>query len=242
MNCAGYNGLPKDWVLIPSLDAELKLYTLLAYLQRVEARFHENKLFPYIGDLRSHIADLVDLRQSKITLSNMLNGELIGFDPRTGSSLHGTLPEPDLMNVIDEVLDFAIPGLERLKAIGEEKQGSFIQKVRLITVGVQPLYATEGWLLLRTGKQARAYSYSIPLVQNTTSHAAYTNIRTNYVTSYTMGIGFDYHHAKADLAQRYAQLPNPATFAVEAEVPLPYVETLLPLAKHSVLDHLGTTK
>ena len=99
-------------------------------------------------------------------------------------------------------------------------------------MGIQPLYATEGWLLLRTGKLARAYSYSIPLVQNTKSNAAHTNIRTNYVTSYTMGIGFDYHHAKADLAQ------NPATFAVETELPLPYVETLLPLAKCSVLDHL----
>ena len=176
MNSNGYNGLPKDWVLIPSLDAELKLYTLLAYLQRVEGRFHENKLFPYIWDLRSHIADLVDLRESKITLAKMLNGDLIGFDPRTGFPLHNSLPEPDLMTVIDEVVDFAIPGLERIKAMGEEKHGAFIEKVHLITVGIQPLYATEGWLLLRTGKLARAYSYSIPLVQNTKSNAAHTNI------------------------------------------------------------------
>ncbi len=242
MNNIGYNGLPKDWVLIPSLDAELKLYTLLAYLQRVERRFHENKLFPYVGDLRSHIADLVDLRESKNALMKTLNGELVGFDSRTGAPVHGLLPEPDLMNVIDEVVDFAIPGMERLKIIGEEKQGSFIEKVQLITVGIQPLYATEGWLLLRAGKQARAYNYSIPLVQNTRSDAEHTNIRTNYVTSYTMGIGFDYHHAKADLVHRYTQFPNPATFAVETELPLPYMETLLPLAKRCVIDHLGSAK
>ena len=220
MNSAGYNGLPKDWVIIPSLDAELKLYTLLAYLQRVEGRFQENKLFPYIGDLRAHIADLVDLRESKSSLGKMLNGELMGFDPRTGFPLHNPLPEPELMSVIDEVVDLAIPGMERLKAIGEEKQGSFIEKVHLITVGVQPLYATEGWLLLRTGKLARAYSYSIPLVPNTTS-LLHTPTYAPTTHQLFKGIGFDYHHAKADLAQRYAQLPNPATFAVRQKYPYP---------------------
>lgn len=240
MNSNTSLGLPKDWVLIPTLDAEFKLYTLLAYLQRVEGRFNEDKLYPYIGDLRSHLADVLELRERKNALVSRLNGDLIGFDPRSGAPVYTTLPEPELMAVIDEVVDFAIPGLERMKIMGEEKLGSFTEKVHLITVGIQPLYATEGWLLLRTGSLARAYTYTVPLVQKALPHEAHTLMRTNYVTSYTMGIGFDYHHAKADLAKRFDQLPNPATFAVETDVPLPYMETLLPLAKRSVYGRLNS--
>ena len=48
-------GLPRDWVCRPALDLELKQYLLLAYLQRVNARFAELKLYPYLDELLGHV-------------------------------------------------------------------------------------------------------------------------------------------------------------------------------------------
>lgn len=46
--------LPLDWAFRPTLDVEMKHYILLGYLQRVQARFSERKLYPHLNELRAH--------------------------------------------------------------------------------------------------------------------------------------------------------------------------------------------
>ena len=110
MPTSAYTGLPKDWVYSPSIDLELKQYTLLGYLQRVKARFAERKLFPYLEQVDDHVAELLRLQRSKEDLTKSLGGTLVGFDPQTGAPVHERIQEDGLLKVIDEVIDFDLLG------------------------------------------------------------------------------------------------------------------------------------
>jgi hypothetical protein len=232
-------GLPKDWVLKPALDLELKQYTLLAYLQRVERRFGEHKLYPYLEDVLAHTRELLHLRALKASLQRNLPGGLLGFDPRTGEAVHERPEDPDMLGVIDDVIDFAVPGLQRVWERGSGLRQELAEHIRFAPVGVQPLHVQEGWLLLRHGREARVYGYALPLLRTAQEELLYHSVHTRYVTSYTVGIACSYEHIKADLIDRHSAWPNPATFVLETDVPLPHIETFMPLAKQLVYEHIA---
>ena len=109
-------------------------------------------------------------------------------------------------------------------------------------VGVLPLRSHEGWLLLRSGREARVYNFAMPLLRESSEEFQYRSVVTRYVTSYTMGIACTYEYIKADLVKHHRHLPAPATFAFEADRELPYIETYMPLAKQLVYDHIAKAR
>ena len=239
MRTGDYPGLPKDWVYSPSIDLELKQYTLLGYLQRVKASFAERKLYPYLEQVHAHVEELLHLQRSKAQFARRLGGPLLGFDPHTGEAIHERPQEDDLLKVIDEVIEFAVPGLVRMRQEGEGLQQHLAEHVRFAPVGLQPLHVSEGWLFLRTGREARVYGYSIPFLRETKPELQHRNVLTRYVTTYSVGITCTYEHMKADLIERHPAFPNPATFVLETEMHLPCIETYVPIAKRLVHGHLS---
>ncbi len=238
----GENGLPKDWVVVPALDAELKRYTLLAYLQRVNARFSERKLYPYLEDVRIHMEELIRLRRSKKELASYIPGQLLGFDPRSGDPIYERTDDDELLSLIDDVIDFSIPGLRKVLLHGEEMRAELADRINFAPVGIQPIHASEGWLLLRTGKDARVYSYAMSILREATEAHQYRSVHTRYMTTFSVGITCTYEHIKAELRTLHKDQPNPATFVFETEIPLPHIETFMPLAKQLVYEFVSTNK
>ncbi|HRF78604.1 MAG TPA: hypothetical protein PL070_00820 [Flavobacteriales bacterium] len=231
-------GLPKGWAYSPTFDLELKQYVLLGYLQRVKARFGEQKLYPYLTDVRREVDELVDLQRTKEDLIRSLRGDAIGFDPANGRVIRALPEAPEPLQVVDEVIDFAIPQLQRLLDVGSELRREIAQHIHFSPVGLEPLHMTEGWLFLRLGREARVYAYTMPLLVERDEHRRHQNIFTRYVTTYTVGLVNTFEHIKAELIRTHPHLPNPSTYAVETELALPRIETLMPLAKHLVHAHV----
>ncbi|MBL7940266.1 MAG: hypothetical protein JNL43_12965 [Flavobacteriales bacterium] len=239
MHAGAYTGLPKDWLYSPSIDLEMKQYTLLGFLQRVKARFAERKLYPYLEHVQSHMEELLHLQRSKEQLARSLGGPLTGFDPTTGEAVHERPQDGALLRVIDDVVDFAVPGLMQVQNEGLGLRTEIEQHIRFGPVGLQPLHISEGWILLRTGHGTRVYGYSIPLLLDPRAEFHHRSVFTRYVTTYTAGITCTYEHMKAELIHQHPLLPNPATFVVETDLDLPYVETFVPLAKRLVHAHVS---
>ena len=233
-------GLPKDWAYSPSFDLELKQYILLGYLQRVQVRFKERKLYPYLSDLYTQTEELLQLQRSKEALARDLHGPLLGFDPNTGKAKHAKPEDTEPLRVVDEVIGFALPKLQRILAAGHDLRQTITQHIHLAPVGVMPLYTAEGWLLLRGGSQAHVYTYTIPMVVGEQAAEDHRNVFTRYVATYPVSISSTYEGIKSGLIRNFPHMPNPATFAVESDVDAPRIETLLPLAKRLVLAHIKT--
>lgn len=231
--------LPMDWAFRPAFDLELKRYTLLHYLQRVEGRFAERRLYPHLTELGSHIHELERVREEKERLARELGTELVGFDRRTGSSVHRALPSDEWLSVLDEVIGWAIPGLKEAHGRGIELLAAINERIRFEPIGVLPLDATAGWLMLRDGSDARVYAYELRRIQAPRAEGAELQVRTRYTTTCTISLSCTYQAIKAGLVRSRPDLPNPAVFVFEADMSLPVVETFMPLAKQLVYEQVS---
>jgi hypothetical protein len=67
----------------------------------------------------------------------------------------------------------------------------------------------------------------------------YRGIYTSYICSYQKTLGNTFENIKSDLIRYHKKLPNPATYLIEAELQLPLEETLLPMAKRTLVKFVA---
>jgi hypothetical protein len=233
--------LPLDWAFSPALDLEMKQYTLLGYLQRVRRRFSEHKLYPHLEELRLHIEELMLLRDRMKQMESAIPGELLGFDPRTGEAVNETGLKDPYLGIVDEVIALALPTLRGTLAEGSELRNEIAGRIHFAPVGVMPLRAQEGWLLLHAPAEIRVYGYELSLLRAAEETIEIGRMRTRYITTYTTGLRNTHERIKLDLLQAYRSIPNPAVFAFVTDLSLPYVETFMPLAKQLVYEVVART-
>lgn len=234
----GTTSLHPDWVLHPAIDRELKQYVLLAYLQRVARRFGEHKLHPHLDELRAHLQRLLELRTTWQAWRQAIPGPVVGIDLDRPRLVRRPPEDPEVLRVIDEVIAFAEPELRSYLERGDLLRGQLAETIVFSPVGLLPLSSSEGYLLLRQDRSARVYRYDMHVLREADDTLRYRNVHTHWVADYTLGLGWTYERVKADLVRRHPGLPVPATFAFEAGITLPRIETFLPLAKELVFDAL----
>lgn len=218
------------------LDEELARYQLMAYLQRVEHRYAERKLYPHFDDLQARRGSVISLRRQKEELENAMPRDIIGLDLRAARPIRSAPEEDDHVRALEQVLDMALPRIDKALLRGSELRQEIMHSIELTPVGLLPLRTSEGYLLLRQGPAARVYAYQLGLYDGGDMAEASRNMRTVYVTDYTISWAWRYEHVKADLVRHRSELPNPAVFAFTTELLLPPIETFLPLAKQLVYE------
>jgi hypothetical protein len=239
METLSWSGPAWDRIRLTALDEELDEYRLLAYLQRVDAHYREHKLYPYLDELHLRIGQLTELRKRTEALEAGIVGDLTGLDLRRMELLRKPVDRPQLQEVRLSI-GRALRELRRSMEKGSELREELNEGIHYAPIGVLPLGTREGWLLLRQGNKAWAYSYAIPLVHGGTASAGHARMRTHFCTSWTLGIGRSYEQIKAELI-RLGPLPNPATFVFESDATLPRIETFMPLAKQLVYEFIAGT-
>ncbi len=225
-------------MLLPAFDLEYKQYVLLGYLQRVRGHFKERRLFPHLKQVQEQLDAAMDLRHRKDELARHIPGELLGFDPATGQAMHAQGPDPWPLELIDQLIGMAIPGLRQALDEGTALRGTLADGIQLIPVGLQPLDPMAGWLLLRSGQEARIYSFHVPWVRSSTARHGEDMLVTQYVCTTAVGLHRTYEVLRSELMRRSDAPVVPATFALETAGRLPYLETYVPLARHLVYEHL----
>lgn len=228
--------LPKDWAFAPALDAELKRYLLLAYMQWVESCFAARKLYPHLAELDGHLTELHRLRADLERMQRALGGEIAGFDASSGQVLREPPPSDPWLGVVEEVISMAIPTLQGLLRDGQALREEIAKGIQFGPIGLLPLDARAGWLLLRAGRDANVYSFELPWVSGPQADDPITRLRTRYVTTFTMGIATTFERIKGELIVRHPELPNPAVFAFETDLSLPRIETYMPVAKQLLYE------
>lgn len=241
MEPLSWTGPEMDRILTPSFDEELEGYRLLAYLQHLELHYREHKLYPMLDDLDRRIGQLQKIRDRAEAIKSRLPGELTGLD-LARMELVRRPPETGAWAQVERVIERLLPPLLSAQDRGQGLRGELAGYIRMAPVGVVPLDVREGWLLLRSGREALVYAYALPLVREVAPPDRYRFVRTHYHATWTLGLSTSYEHIKAELA-RTGPLPNPATFVFESDITLPRIETFLPLAKritYELVSSAGT--
>ena len=84
----------------------------------------------------------------------------------------------------------------------------------------------------------RVYSYYLSFFEK--HDEKYRSMRTEYIDCWQRSFTNTYEQIKSELLHRKPELPNPAVYAIETSLKFPLDETLLPVAKRSLVRYIST--
>lgn len=232
--------LSETWFLDGYIDFELQKYKLLAYLKEVNKYFNANKLYPQLADVIFHYRNLSDFQKNKRLLQNQFPKELSQVNMEKLELVYKEmLRDGDVMAELEDIVNYAIRKMKGTIESGTELYELVEQQLYMEPVGILPLYKNEGYLLLRYKQknEVKAYNYTISLLKGT--DANYTAMKMEYVDSYVKNISITYEHIKRQIINSIRMLPNPAVYLIESPLEVPLDETLLPIAKRVLVQHIS---
>lgn len=234
------NELPKDWLTQGLIDFEYKKYILLAYLKNVRQNFQGHVLYPFLSDLVFHYRNLLSIKENKQLIYENFPKVISKADfEKLKISYKAIIEDDEVMNEMEEIIDFA---LIKFKSLLEEGKGiyEFVEeKVEIQTIGLSPLYAKEGYMLLcpKVKPELEVYKYLVTVFES--ADETYRAVHTEYLESVSKSIYSTYESIKMQLIKKYKYLPNPATFLISAKVDLPFEQTFLPVAKRLLVKNIN---
>lgn len=232
--------LSETWFAEGYIDFELKKYTLLAYLQEVNKYFNENKLYPQLADVIFHYNNLVAFRENKKFLQEHFPKKLTGIQMEKLQTLYEQMiGDDELMQELEEIINYSAPTLKNTINNGTEIYEFVEDKLIICPVGLIPLDTNEGYFFLSSGNKAtRVYHYRLSIFEK--HDEKYRSIKTTFIDLWRRSMSNTYENIKAELIRNRNELPNPAVYAVEIGLSFPMDETLLPIAKRSLVKYISS--
>lgn len=232
--------LSETWFADGYIDFELKKYTLLAYLQEINRYFNENKLYPQLADVVFHYNNLVAFKKNKKYLQEQFPKKLTGVQLQKLQLLYEQMIEDDeLMRELEDIIHFAENKMQVTINNGSEIYEMVEDKMVITPVGLIPLDLNEGYFFLSKAATKDTYVYHYRLSIFEKHDEKYRSIKTQFINSWHRTFVNTYEHIKTELIQSYTSLPNPAVYSIEVELSFPIEETLLPVAKRSLVRYIS---
>ncbi|MBL0135056.1 MAG: hypothetical protein IPP79_14250 [Chitinophagaceae bacterium] len=232
--------LSETWFADGFIDFELKKYTLLAYLQNITHQFNENKLYPQLADLIFHYNNLVAFRENKKYLQEQFPKKFSGIQMEKLQLLYEQMIEDDeLMQELEAIIQYASGQMKSTITSGTEIYEFVEDKLNIFPIGLLPIETNEGYFFLSEGsyRETRVYQYRLSFFEK--HQEKYRSIKTEFISQYERNIVNTYEYIKIDLIRNRKTLPNPAVYSIETPLKFPVDETLLPIAKRSLVRYLA---
>lgn len=237
------NKLKKDWITEGLQDFEYKKYILLAYLKHVEEHFDETKLYPFMTDLIAHYEDLKLLKSEKKSIRQEFPKKISRIDLNKVELIYQRIYEDDeLPASIEELIEYAIPTMENTLGKGKALYESVSSDLIIDTVGIIPLYKEEGYLFMENGSSKATEIFQFRIKKFILQNEQVRGVHFQWMDRIARGIGDTLEQVKLKLIQTYRNLPNPATFVIHSQSPLPLEETMLPMSKRLLLQTITQMK
>jgi hypothetical protein len=142
------------------------------------------------------------------------------------------------MAEIEEIISYALPKMQEQLKEGKGIYDEIEDKLSISPVGISPLYPDEGYLFFYVNgdKETRIYEYQITIFES--AEERFRGVHTSYLEAFRKGLGVTFESIKIDIIKKYKKLPNPATFLINTSMPVPFDESLLPIAKRLLVKHI----
>ncbi|MFN3595669.1 MAG: hypothetical protein ACK41D_00185 [Rubricoccaceae bacterium] len=213
-------------------DPEAARYRILAGLQEARHAFARSRVYP-------HLAGLVALRRDLEAFLDGLGrhrgaqpGRVAGVDWEAGT-LRYAPDEAAPPLLAEDLAAWALPLLADAIEEGRTLFEFVDQHAALAAVGLVPAYRAEGFLLV-PDEQGSVCALRYRVSALTGHDGAYRSLRTAPVEADLPPLAPPDLWKRA-LVEACPDLPAPATFVVESDVPFPLDETMLPVAKRKLL-------
>jgi hypothetical protein len=232
--------LSQTWFAEGYIDFELKKYTLLAYLQQISTYFNENKLYPQLSDLIFHYNNIVAFRENKKYLQEHFPKKLTGVQIEKLQVLYEQMiDDTDLMQQLEEIINYSAGEMKTTISNGTEIYEFVEENLTITPIGIVPIDMQEGYFFLSTGKTKSTHVYQYRLSFFEKHDEKFRSMKTSYVELMHRSMVNTYENLKSELIKNRTDLPNPAVYSIETDLSFPIEETLLPIAKRSLVKYIS---
>lgn len=231
--------LSNHWLTEGWIDFEYKKYQLLAFLQETSNMFGEKKLYPKLSELINHYDNLQLFSTQKKLMAESFPKEISRLDfEQFKVKYESVLADDALMQELNEIVEFGLTEMKSKLNTGKELYEEVEHQLEIFPVGIQPLRTDEGYFFLNDylQKLISVYQYEITLFENYKEQ--YRGIKTTHIADYKISVTKNYESIRYELIKTQKNLPNPATYAVEFKMSYPLPETMLPVAKRSLVREI----
>lgn len=232
--------LSETWFAEGYIDFELKKYTLLAYLQAINQYFDDNKLYPQLADLIFHYNNIIAFRENKRYLQEQFPKKLTGIQIEQLQVLYEQMIEDnELMQELEDIINFAAGRMKSTISSGTEIYEFVEENLSISPIGILPLDVQEGYFFLSTGKTktTRVYQYRLSIFDK--HDERYRSMKTAFIDTLQRSMVHTYENMKTELIKSRQEIPNPAVYSIETALSFPVEETLLPIAKRSLVKYIS---
>lgn len=148
------------------------------------------------------------------------------------------MQDDELMQEMESIVQFALDKLKCSIDEGASLYDIVEESLQINPVGLIPLNTYEGYMLITNGnsKAVNIYGYRISLFEK--KDASYQSLKTAYLLNMQKKVYTTYEGIKHELIKLFKELPNPAVFYIETPLTYPLDETLLPVAKRSLMRYI----
>lgn len=239
-------------------DIEKTQYQIQAALKQARDAFSESKIYPYLGKLVKIHKTLNRILDQFDTL-NKSRQEIKEIDLEKQKVVYKELPELttlDIDGILDvvELMQWALPHIQDTIEEGRVIYDFVEDELQITEVGIVPQYTSEGYLLVpelsrsETKGTFHVLRYQLSRLlssKRSDSKRRYRTLKTRYVKGVPYRVVGETTHPhpstiKIDLTKEFADLPNPATYALHLSTPFPYQQTVLPIVKRRMIRYLLT--
>lgn len=231
--------LDSNWLINGLIDYEYKKYLLLAYLKDVSTSFSKTELYPFLADLVFHYRNLLTIQKNQTLLKDSFPKELTSADfMKLKLNYRKVIEDDEIMKEIEEILSFAIPTVKRALEEGKDIYEFIESQCEISPVGVTPLYADEGYMLISQPprKDTVIFRYHVTVFES--ADEKFRGLNTTMIERRSLSEFYTYEMVKLELIKKFRELPNPATYAIISKLNLPLEATFLPIAKRLLIKFI----
>ncbi len=235
--------LSETWFIEGNIDFESKKYMVLAYLQRVNSCFDEKKLYPELADIIFHYNNLVNFKKNKRLMQNRFPRRLTGIQLQKLELIYEEMiADDELMAEIEQITYYASQQMKATISGGTDLYDYVENNMTITPVGILPLDTDEGYFYLCDGyfQSIHVYQYRLSIIER--SNDRFRALRSQHVSNWERNFTNTYESIKADLMRHNKTLQTPAVYTIETNLAYPVEETLLPVAKRSLVRYIETTR
>jgi len=232
--------LSETWFAEGYIDFELKKYTLLAYLKEINTYFNENKLYPQLADLIFHYNNIIAFRENKKYLQEHFPKKFSGIQIEKLQLLYEQMiADNDLMQELEEIINYSANEMKTTISSGTEIYEFVEENLTIMPIGLVPLDIQEGYFFLSAGNSRSTHLYQYRLSFFEKHDEKFRSIKTSYVDMMERSFVNTYENLKTDLIRNRSEMSNPAVYSIETQLSFPVEETLLPIAKRTLVKFLS---
>jgi hypothetical protein len=232
--------LGANWFIEGAIDFEHKKYILLDYLQEINRHFDRSRLYPNLTDLIFHYNNLIDFKHNKTVLQQAFPQRLTQADIEALKLTYQKIVDDDAtMREIESIISYSLQKMDPAIQTGKEIYDFVESRLSIDPIGLVPLMPYNGYFSLRNGNERTnwVYEYQITIFEN--KDDKFRGINVQFVDTYTQSITNTPEALKLLLISQRKHLANPALYYVSSDINFPLEQTLLPVAKRSLVKYIS---